>query len=316
MLRIIKERLKLRSKQHDIGVIIGRFQVDDLHDAHLQLIENVCDRHERIMICVGVSPTLGNKENPLDFPTREAMINSYFKDGNIIVVPLLDNSSNEVWSSNLDTLIRTVYPLGRVCLYGGRSSFIDSYKGQFDTYEFPHIDHKPATEIRAEIGRDVRSSNDFRRGIIYSTQNQFPKVYSTVDIAIVDSLQKPVIVLLGRKKDQKDWRFPGGFLDQKETLEDAARREAFEETGCKLSEVKYEKSFVIDDWRYRKTSDSILTSFFIAQYLKDFTKEPKAGDDLEEIKWFDINELVFSQIRGEHQKMFQILLDLRKVKGY
>ncbi len=42
------------------------------------------------------------------------------------------------------------------------------------------------------------------------------------------------IVLVERKNPPHGWAIPGGFVDYGETLEDAARREAMEETGLKV----------------------------------------------------------------------------------
>ena len=54
----------------------------------------------------------------------------------------------------------------------------------------------------------------------------------TVDIIIemIDRKQQP-IVLIERRHAPPGWALPGGFVDVGETLEQAARREAREETG-------------------------------------------------------------------------------------
>lgn len=54
----------------------------------------------------------------------------------------------------------------------------------------------------------------------------------TVDIII--ELEGRGIVLIKRKNLPQGWAIPGGFVDYGETLEDAARREAQEETSLKV----------------------------------------------------------------------------------
>ena len=51
----------------------------------------------------------------------------------------------------------------------------------------------------------------------------------TVDIII--ELRDTGIVLIERKNSPYGWAIPGGFVDYGETLEDAAKREAWEETS-------------------------------------------------------------------------------------
>ena len=59
--------------------------------------------------------------------------------------------------------------------------------------------------------------------------------YLTVDIII---LYKKGIVLVERKYPPKGWALPGGFVEYDETVEHAARREAKEETGLTLTNLK------------------------------------------------------------------------------
>ena len=57
----------------------------------------------------------------------------------------------------------------------------------------------------------------------------------TVDI-IIDILGKTV--LIKRKNPPHGWALPGGFIDYNESAEHAARREAHEETGLNVQELR------------------------------------------------------------------------------
>ena len=46
------------------------------------------------------------------------------------------------------------------------------------------------------------------------------------------------IILIKRKNPPYGWAIPGGFVDYGESLEDAAAREAKEETGIEVSDLK------------------------------------------------------------------------------
>lgn len=57
----------------------------------------------------------------------------------------------------------------------------------------------------------------------------------TVDVLIeLATAQGPAVVLISRKNPPFGWAIPGGFVDEGECLEDAARREAEEETGLQV----------------------------------------------------------------------------------
>ena len=60
---------------------------------------------------------------------------------------------------------------------------------------------------------------------------EFRNPVPTVD-AIIEIGEK--IVLVQRRNPPLGWALPGGFVDYGETLEDAVRREAFEETGLQI----------------------------------------------------------------------------------
>lgn len=62
----------------------------------------------------------------------------------------------------------------------------------------------------------------------------------TVDIIINCTIPngKQGLVLIHRKNSPKVWAIPGGFVDYGESVEDAACREAFEETSLKVELVR------------------------------------------------------------------------------
>ena len=293
--------MDIKTTQH--GVIIGRFQTPELHSEHIKLIQYVLDRHEKVILFLGISPTLANKKHPMDFITRKYMIEEQFGISKLIIMPLSDNKSDEIWSKQLDSKIKEVFPLGSVTIYGSRDSFIPYYKGVNKTLELQPDVFVSATDIRELASKKVISSPEFRAGIIYSVYNQFPVVYSTVDIAII----KDDEILLGQKLGENEWRFIGGFVDNTdESDEAAAKREALEETGLEVADLEYICSMPVNDWRYRRIKDrSIMTRFFKAKYIFGC---PTPQDDINALKWFKLTPELESILVEEHKKLFKKLI--------
>ena len=52
---------------YEIGVIIARFQVPNLHPVHKELIDTVCENHKKVIIFLAVPVVEQTKRNPLDF---------------------------------------------------------------------------------------------------------------------------------------------------------------------------------------------------------------------------------------------------------
>lgn len=276
------------------GVVIARFQTPALHEGHLSLIRQVKQKHNRLIIVLGVSPVKGSRKNPLDYYTRERMLKQLFPD--IIVLPLSDQAIDKVWSKKLDDLLANNFPQETFVLYGSRDSFIPSYTGRFLTEALPPVQDFSATAQREAISDKVFDTEEFRAGVIYNTYNLFPKVYPTVDIALFRQQRKQL--LLGRKPNEIAWRLPGGFADPTdESFEMAARRELREECGeIEAGKMQFELSMLVDDWRYRSEVDKIITTLFSTDLLFG---EPAAADDLAAMRWVDINSISQLIANGE-----------------
>ena len=278
--------MKYSEPTADCGVIIGRFQVAELHVGHRELIDNVLSRHKKVVILLGISPLTNSINNPLDFESRKQMICSAYPSVTVLYVK--DVNNDDLWSKTVDATIRTVLsPTQTALLYGSRDSFIKHYSGRFDTYELPTEHIKSGTELRQEIGREAKDSADWRAGVIWASRNRFPTSYQTVDIAVFNPDYTQL--LLGQRSTESAWRLIGGFADPTSpSLEDDARREAMEEAGIKLDNLAYVRSFVVDDWRYLNEPDCVKTALFIATTA---TEQPEGNDDIARVCWFDRTEL-------------------------
>lgn len=294
----------------DVGVIVGRFQVDSLHQGHIDLIQKVLNNHSKVIIFLGLSPCKCTVRNPLDFEARKQMILSKFP--NIIVLYILDQYSDIGWSDNLDSQVQNIIgPNQSVMLYGSRDSFIKYYSGRFDCTELEQTVFISGTDIRKKIANTVSGTAEFRKGVIWTVNNQYPSCYPTVDAAILKESRGETSILLGKRTKEPLYRFIGGFVQPGETFEDAVIREVEEETGLTfINPPRYLKSFVIDDWRYRSEVDKITSSLFVFEYSGGI---PTPADDINELRIFPLNRNILSSIVDEHKNMMKFLLDSKQL---
>lgn len=116
----------------------------------------------------------------------------------------------------------------------------------------------------------------------------------TVDIII---RRGNAIVLIKRKNPPLGWALPGGFVDYGETLEEAAVREAQEETGLKLEKLT---QFGAYSDPARDPRQHTISFVFTAKGEGTLA----SGDDAAEARWFDLENLP-QPLCFDHAKIVQ-----------
>jgi 8-oxo-dGTP diphosphatase len=114
------------------------------------------------------------------------------------------------------------------------------------------------------------------------------------------------IILLKRKEShgRGTWCPPGGHLEWGESLEDCAKREVKEESGCQIKNIEF--LAVTNDF-FQKENKHYLTVFMVADYASGnlaVCEKDKASD----IKWFKKESLP--------RPLFLPLDNLLKSKSY
>lgn len=123
----------------------------------------------------------------------------------------------------------------------------------------------------------------------------------TVDIIInVRTKNKSGIVLIKRKNPPYGWAIPGGFVEYNESLENAALREAEEETGLK---VKNLRQFHTYSEPGRDPRFHTISTVFVAEA----DKLPKASSDAKEVVVATKEEILSDKypLVFDHKKILQ-----------
>ncbi len=123
----------------------------------------------------------------------------------------------------------------------------------------------------------------------------------TVDIII--EYHDQGLVLIERAKPPYGWALPGGFVEYGETLEAAARREAWEETGLEVVLLGQFKAYSAPD---RDPRQHTITTVFVARGFGT----PQAADDARGLAVFSPESLP-GNLAFDHNR---ILADYLKVR--
>jgi 8-oxo-dGTP diphosphatase len=132
------------------------------------------------------------------------------------------------------------------------------------------------------------------------SQDKFPRVGVGIIIA-----KDRKFLLLKRKGShgQGSWAFIGGHLELGESLEDCAKREAKEEVGVKLKNIK-PVAFTNDI--FKKENKHYVTIFVTAEIESGTVKnlEPEKCEDLQWFSWDNFPKPLFIPVENLRKQKF------------
>lgn len=132
----------------------------------------------------------------------------------------------------------------------------------------------------------------------------YPRPALTVDIVLFHCTQEDVEVLLikrARQPFEGQWAFPGGFVDEDESLEDAASRELLEETG--IGGVRLEQLAAFGDPGRDPRGHTVSVVF--SGTIEEQTTAC-AGDDAADARWH--SALKPPKLAFDHRKILSAAL--------
>lgn len=169
------------------------------------------------------------------------------------------------------------------------------------------------------------SEKEFLAWYAMQQQESYPKPSATVDLIALrwnEKHQAVQVLLIQRKahpfKDK--WALPGGFIEERESINDAVIRETKEETGIDLP--KNQLGHLPNVVRlpavsspYRDPRMWVITNPNIVLLNSEQSAAVTAGDDAEDAVWRDIEttpkgQLVrFTDLAFDHQMILQTAID-------
>ena len=133
-------------------------------------------------------------------------------------------------------------------------------------------------------------------------QYEFPRPAVAVDLVVFNktagNLQSLLLILRKNEPFADCWALPGGFLDENESLEQAASRELMEETGVACGELMQLGAWSETE---RDPRTRVISFAFLAQLVTE--QNPIAADDAKEARWFPIDEL--PKLAFDHDEMIE-----------
>lgn len=130
-------------------------------------------------------------------------------------------------------------------------------------------------------------------------QYEYPRPAVAVDLVVfqTEGNNRKVLLILRKNEPFADqWALPGGFLDEGETLEQAAERELMEETGVSCDCLKQLGAWSNVD---RDPRTRVISVSFLAEIAAN--QNPVAADDAKDARWFEINDL--PKLAFDHDEM-------------
>lgn len=132
---------------------------------------------------------------------------------------------------------------------------------------------------------------------------QYKNPIPTVDIIIEIDKQ---YILIERRNKPFGWAIPGGFVDYGESVEDAAIREAWEETSLRVELTSLLGVYSKPD---RDPRLHTIATVFLAKAVG----KPEAGDDAKTIRLFRIGEKPDKMV-FDHDKIIEDYFIYKKIK--
>jgi bifunctional NMN adenylyltransferase/nudix hydrolase len=305
---------------------IGRFSI--FHKGHAAILKHALEISKKVIVVIGSAGSPRTVRNPWTVLERQQMISDSLTKEDLERVTFIHMKdytyNNNMWISVLQEKINVATnDATNVALIGFESDETSFYLKLFP--QFKYIEHGTEYKFHATDARDkyfshdisykemvpagaldflekFKSTNEFKvikleKEYVDNYKEKwrgapFPPIFVTVDSLVLKS-GHILLVRRGHNPGKGQLALPGGFVNPKEKLEDAALRELKEETEIKINLVELKKSItdtrVFDDPMRSARGRVISHAFFIDLGVGALPKV-KGSDDADEAFWLPLND--------------------------
>ncbi|MDX2302695.1 MAG: NUDIX hydrolase [Microscillaceae bacterium] len=136
----------------------------------------------------------------------------------------------------------------------------------------------------------------------------YPRPALTADCVIFgrdENEEKLKVLLIKRAYEpfQGHWAFPGGFVDENESVEQAAQRELMEETG--VTNIAMQQLYAFSKPGRDPRGWVVTVAFFTVVHIADC--KVQAGDDASQAEWVPLDEI--QTMAFDHQEILKMALE-------
>lgn len=167
-----------------------------------------------------------------------------------------------------------------------------------------YLSEKQAVKSFSGTGEVNKAGDDLVAFLKKYDPNKYQNPCNTVDTLVfaykeekgVKQVTKLLLIKRGNHPSIGWWALPGGFVEFKEDIADAALRELKEETGIDNIEAEQLKSYGAYD---RDPRTRIITTAYVA-LVPEGSLRAQAGDDASDSGWFDISDELLEEKESEN----------------
>ncbi|KAF7599057.1 MAG: cytidyltransferase [Candidatus Dactylopiibacterium carminicum] len=314
--------------QHDVAVLIGRFQ--PFHNAHAALLAQALDVAPRVIVLLGSAHAARNAKNPFNWEERAAMVRCTLDEetrARVSFLPMRDRWDDARWAAQaLEAVQREAGVTARVALVGHIKDASSQYLKRFPSWDFipvPAQGEIDATSLRRIWfeGEDEAVNYALLSPLLppavlrylqgwavlphfarlreeHLTIEENKRIWGTGPFVTVDALVKAsgkvLLIRRGRAPGKGLWALPGGFLDGRERVQQGAIRELREETGLALSDAALEAALagvIVFDHPDRSLRGRTITHVHFFDLGNLAPPEVAGGDDAAEAHWVPLEAL-------------------------